>query len=113
MTILPVPIVPDAELRNTFVTQDFVLLYKHSPTCGLCDIAIAEVSAFAQSNPDVPVWMVDVIHQRPLSQRLEAMLGVQHESPQIIMVRRGDAVWNGSHRRVTRTRLEEAIAALP
>lgn len=113
MTLRPIPVVPEEQLQDEFATQEFVLLYKHSPLCGLCDIAIAEVNAFVEANPDVPVWMVDVISQRPLSQRLEAMLGVRHESPQVIMVRRGEPVWNGSHRRVTRTRLEEAIAALP
>ena len=113
MSLLPIPVVPEEQLQDEFATQEFVLLYKHSPLCGLCDIAIAEVNAFVEANPDVPVWMVDVISQRPLSQRLEVMLGVRHESPQVIMVRRGEPVWNGSHRRVTRTRLEAAIAALP
>ncbi len=89
------------------------MLYKHSPLCGLCDIAIAEVQQFVAANPDVPVWMVDVIAQRPMSQGIAALLNVEHESPQVIMVRRGAAVWHGSHRRVTKVRLEEAIAALP
>ena len=113
MTLLPIPLVPEEQLQDEFATQEFVLLYKHSPLCGLCDIAIAEINAFVEANPDVPVGLVDVISQRPLSQRLETMLGVRHESPQVIMVRRGAPVWNGSHRRVTRTRLEAAIAALP
>ena len=113
MTLLPIPVVPEEQLQDEFATQELVLLYKHSPLCGLCDIAIAEVNAFVEANPDVPVWIIDVISQRPLSQRLEAMLGVRHESPQVIMVRRGEPVWNGSHRRVTRTHLEAAIAALP
>ncbi len=113
MTIRRLPLVPAAQLRDEFATQELVVLYKHSPTCGLCDIAIAEVEAFVAANPTVPVWMVDVISQRPMSQGLEAMLGVPHESPQVIMVRHGEPVWNGSHRRVTRVRLEEAMAALP
>ena len=111
MPIRQLPLVPDKQLHDEFATQEFVVLYKHSPLCGLCDIAIAEVNAFVDANPDVPVWMVDVISQRPMSQRLAAMLDVEHESPQVIMVRRGESVWNGSHRRVTRTRLEEAMAA--
>jgi len=111
MTIRQLPLFPDEQLREEFATQELVVLYKHSPLCGLCDIAIAEVNAFVDANPGVPVWMVDVISQRPMSQRLATMLHVEHESPQVIMVRRGEPVWNGSHRRVTRTRLEEAVAA--
>ncbi len=111
MPIRQLPLVPVEQLHDEFATQEFVVLYKHSPLCGLCDIAIAEVNAFVDANPDVPVWMVDVISQRPMSQRLAEMLDVEHESPQVIIVRHGESVWNGSHRRVTRARLEEAVAA--
>lgn len=113
MPIRQLPLVPDAQLREEFAAQELVVLYKHSPLCGLCDIAIAELNAFVDANPELPVWMVDVISQRAMSQRLAAMFDVEHESPQVILVRHGEAVWNGSHRRVTRTRLEEALAALP
>ena len=112
MPLLPFPVAADVPLDETVSAPELVVLYKHSPTCGLCDIAIAEVRAFVDANPDVPVWLVDVLSQRPLSQRLESLLGVQHESPQAFVLRRGEPVWNGSHRRVTKARLEEAIAAL-
>jgi bacillithiol system protein YtxJ len=113
MAIRQLSTLPDQQLQDEFAAQDVVVLYKHSPTCGLCDIAMDEVNAFVASNPDVPVWMVDVLAQRPLSQRLEAMLGVEHESPQVIVVQRGAPVWNASHRRVTRARMQDAMTALP
>ncbi len=110
MAIRPFPQLSDAELRQEFATQERVVVYKHSSLCELCDTAIAEVEAFSDANPDAPVWMVDVIGQRPLSQRIEAMLGIRHESPQVIVLQRGEPVWNASHRRVTRSRLEAALA---
>ncbi len=113
MSIRQLPPIPAAQLQQEFSTEEFVLLYKHSPLCGLCDIAIAEVEQFVAAHPDVPVWMVDVISQRPTSRGIAELLQVEHESPQVIMVRNGIAVWHGSHRRVTKVRLEEAIAALP
>jgi bacillithiol system protein YtxJ len=111
MPIRPLPQQSDAQLREALDAQALVVVYKHSPTCGLCDIAIAEVEAFVAASPDTPVWMVDVLSQRPLSQGLEAMTGIQHESPQILVFRHGQPVWNGSHRRVTRARIEEALAS--
>jgi bacillithiol system protein YtxJ len=113
MPIERFPIAPGARVDETLASPELLVLYKHSPTCGLCDIAIAEVEAFAGANPDVPIWMIDVLSQRPLSRELESMLGVEHESPQVIILRNGTPVWNGSHRRVTKAKLEEAISALP
>ncbi len=113
MPIRPLAQQSDEQLRAALDAQDVVVIYKHSPTCGLCDIAIAEVEAFVAVSPETPVWMVDVLSQRPLSQRIEAMTGVRHESPQILLFRRGEQIWNGSHRRVTRAKIEEALSAAP
>jgi len=100
------------QLKEQLAAEQLVVLYKHSPTCGLCDIALVEINAFADANPDVPVWQVDVLSQRPISQQIEAMFGILHESPQAIVVRHGEPVWSGSHRRVTKVRLDEAVAAI-
>lgn len=113
MPIAPFPIEAGARVDDTIASPDLLVLYKHSPTCGLCDIAIAEVETFTAANPSVPIWMIDVLSQRPLSRELESTLGIEHESPQVIILRHGRPVWNGSHRRVTKARLEEAISALP
>jgi len=113
MPIAPFPIQPNARLEATIAEPELVVLYKHSPTCGLCDIAIAELQEFTAANPEMPIWMVDVLSQRPLSRELESVLAIQHESPQVIVLRHGEPVWNGSHRRVTKAKLEEALAALP
>jgi bacillithiol system protein YtxJ len=87
------------------------VLYKHSPTCGLSDIAMDEVTAFLQAHPDVPVHLVDVLSQRAVSNAVESALGIRHESPQAFVFREGVVRWHGSHRRVTRAALAEAVAA--
>jgi len=96
--------------ETRFAAQPVVVLYKHSPTCGLSDMAFDEVRAFADAHPDVPVYLVDVFALRPLSNAVEDALGIRHESPQAIVFRDGAVVWNGSHRRVNRTALAEAVA---
>jgi bacillithiol system protein YtxJ len=86
------------------------LLYKHSPTCGLSSMALDEISAFSGSHPDIPIYLVDVLAQRPLSNEIEAVLGIRHESPQAFVFREGAVVWHGSHRRVQRGTLSEQVA---
>ncbi len=86
-----------------------VVLYKHSPTCGLSEIALEEVRRFVATHPDVPVHLVDVLGNRAASNHLEATLGIRHESPQAIVFSAGRPVWHGSHRRVTAAKLGEAL----
>jgi bacillithiol system protein YtxJ len=64
------------------------------------------VQAFAEQHPDVPVYLVDVTRHRVLAREIASRLGIQHQSPQAILLQRGTAVWHESHFAVT----AEAIA---
>jgi len=85
------------------------VLYKHSPTCGLSSMALDEIAAFSVQHPDVPIYLVDVLAQRPLSNEIEATLGIRHESPQAFVFQDGAVAWHGSHRRVQRGTLAEQV----
>ena len=93
------------------LTAPQVVIYKHSKRCGISSAAVLEVRHFAETHADVPVYMVDVVAQRPLSRTIADRLGVRHASPQAILVRNGEPVWNTSHFRVTARAIEKAVAS--
>ena len=77
------------------------LLYKHSTTCPISAMTMHELSQVEQRAPDLPIYLLDVHNQRRLAREIAQSLDVRHESPQVILVRDGDAVWNASHFRIT------------
>jgi bacillithiol system protein YtxJ len=89
------PIVTDADLDH-LLAAPLAVLYKHSPICPTSDVAYEEMLAFHRRRA-VPVYMVDVIHHRPLSRALAERIGVRHASPQAIILRDGVAAWHRSH----------------
>jgi len=89
------PIVTDADL-DSLLAAPLAVLYKHSPICPTSDVAYEELLAFRRRRA-VPVYMVDVIHHRPLSRELAERIGVRHASPQAIILRGGVAAWHRSH----------------
>lgn len=91
------------------LAEPTAILYKHSPTCTVSMTAHGEIDRFVAAHDDVPIYLVDVLAQRSLSQQLEADLGILHESPQAILLRQGEPVWNDSHFRVTQANLEAAL----
>lgn len=95
---------------NVLATAPLLVIYKHSPTCGVSTTARTEIAALGHAIPDVPIYQVDVIHQRGLSAAIAADLGVGHESPQVILVCDGKAVWNTSHFRIKAASLVTEIA---
>lgn len=109
MSISPLQHSDDAPWHEHFASLPLAVLYKHSPTCGLSSIAMEEVKVFSQDRSDVPVFMVDVLLQRSLSNEIETRLRIRHESPQAIIFKHGAAVWHGSHRQVTLRRLSAEL----
>jgi bacillithiol system protein YtxJ len=96
---------------ETLPEGDLVLLYKHSPRCGVSLVAAEEVEALAEQQPELPVYRLDVVRQRILSQDLARILQVAHASPQVILLRGAHPVWNTSHQRIRTANLAEHIEA--
>ena len=70
-----------------------------------------EVDGFLKQKPDnVDFEMIDVIADRDRSEEIAEQLGIEHESPQIILTDNdGNVLWNASHRRVNKQSITEAI----
>lgn len=101
--------VQEEEDLEAVLEEPLAVLYKHSPLCGQSALAAREVEKFMGAHPDVPVYEVDVVRNRPLSRAVERRLSIRHESPQALVLREGVVAWHGSHRSVTADRLERAI----
>jgi bacillithiol system protein YtxJ len=82
-------------------TQDLAVLFKHSSTCGVSWAAESQVKKFIAGNPDIPVYTISVRQDRELSRRIADETRIRHESPQVIVLRRGVPVANASHQDVT------------
>lgn len=85
------------------------VIYKHSPVCGLSSIAAGEVAAFRENNPDTPIYLVDVIRNRAVARAVERRAGVRHESPQVLVLREGEVVWDASHRAVQAEAIDRQV----
>jgi len=85
------------------------VIYKHSNRCALCFRTLKEVQEFAQRHPDVPVFMIDVVKHRSVSNLVAEEYGVVHQSPQALVIREGVSVWHASHLSITAGELEDAI----
>ncbi|HYF50201.1 MAG TPA: bacillithiol system redox-active protein YtxJ [Planctomycetota bacterium] len=91
-----------------------LLVFKLSPICPTSHAAEAEFRRFAESLPDskdLKLVSVDVIGQRPISQRIARDTGVRHESPQALLISRRNVRWHASHGGITEDSLTAALAS--
>jgi bacillithiol system protein YtxJ len=102
----------DTDLQS-LLREDLLVVFKHSTACPVSWAAHAQVNRFRLKNPDVPVQMLLVIQDRPVSQKLATITGIRHESPQIIFVRNGGVAADLSHGEITEARLTELVGKTP
>lgn len=86
-----------AQQADEIMQQDLAVIFKHSTRCPISARAHEEMRRYLSMRGQTPVYLVDVIKSREVSQHIERTTGVQHESPQLIIVRKGKAHWHASH----------------
>src|ERR1700761_8902299 len=78
-------------------THDLCILFKHSPTCMISRVAYSEVARFRKDEPEMPFVLVSVKRRRDVSLYIADKTGVHHESPQILVLKKGQVVAHTSH----------------
>ncbi|MBB6671120.1 bacillithiol system redox-active protein YtxJ [Cohnella nanjingensis] len=90
-----------------------LLLFKHSTQCPISAGAHEELQHYMADATAAPMdfAIVHVIEERPVSNAIAETLGVQHKSPQAILVQDGKPQWDESHWRITYDFLSEKLGA--
>ena len=106
------PFTLDDEQKLTEVVvqshREPVVIYKHSATCGLSFRARREIEKLTETT-DPPVYEVVVQRARSLSNQIAQRWHIRHQSPQVIVLHRGEPIFNASHRSVTAQSIRSAI----
>lgn len=85
--------------------QKPVVIFKHSLTCPISSSAFRQMKDY-----EGEIVLVEVQRSRELSNEIENRLGVRHESPQVIVLRNGQVVWDASHFKVTADAVADAVS---
>lgn len=85
-----------------------VMLLKHSIACPVSARGQREFVLFGEEDEDFPLYAVVVQYAREASAYVAEALGLRHETPQVILVKDGEAIYDASHLAITREALREA-----
>lgn len=90
-----------------------ILLFKHSSRCGTSAMASEEVHDLLAGAPlAADVYVIHIQAHRDVSDAVTRLLGVRHESPQVLLVQDGTVRWNASHFRVTADGIRRVVESL-
>ena len=97
----------DVESLDRFLAQSNetpAILFKHSNSCGISARAHKQMAEV-----ECPVGIVTVQNARAVSLEIERRFGLSHETPQVLIVRGADLLWNASHYNVSASAVTEAF----
>jgi bacillithiol system protein YtxJ len=86
---------------NTIIEESAetpVILFKHSTRCSVSRMALRNFeSEYSIEEGSAKPYFLDLIAHRDVSNEIASRFGVTHQSPQVIVVKNGKAVYNTSH----------------
>jgi bacillithiol system protein YtxJ len=74
-----------------------VAIFKHSTRCSVSRMALKQFENEFNSSDKVTPYFLDLIAHRDISNEIANRFGVTHQSPQLILIKEGKAVYNVSH----------------
>jgi bacillithiol system protein YtxJ len=73
-----------------------VVIFKHSTRCSISSMAKNRLER-EQAPDTVLFYYLDLIKYRPVSNQVAEDFAVHHESPQVLLIRNGECVYEESH----------------
>jgi bacillithiol system protein YtxJ len=76
----------------------YSLIFKHSTRCSISMMAKRRFELDWENLPaDMPLYFLDLIKHRDLSNKVAQDFSVYHESPQLLLIKDGECVLDQSH----------------
>lgn len=82
-----------------------ILIYKHSTRCFISSMAMRQLDGWDMQR--IPMYYLDLIRHRDVSNAIADRYQVQHQSPQLLWVVGGKCVANASHSDVSTDQINE------
>ncbi|MFM9004519.1 MAG: bacillithiol system redox-active protein YtxJ [Flavobacteriales bacterium] len=84
------------------------VIFKHSTRCIISKMVLAQFEEGLDSIPShVNLLFLDLLNHRDISNAIASQLSIHHESPQVVIVKNGMAVFHESHHSIDATTIAE------
>lgn len=89
----------DAAIEKS--SQGKVLIFKHSTRCFISKTVLRSFEKQMQeSDKNFGYYFLDLLAYRAISNEIESRFDIVHQSPQLIVLENGKAIYNASHQNI-------------
>lgn len=94
-------------VQDSFQTPQ--LIFKHSTRCSLSAMALNRMEREGM-HPTLTYHLLDLIAFRSLSQTVAQKFSVYHESPQVLLLKNGECIYDESHLAIDPSEIREQLS---
>ena len=84
-----------------------VIVFKHSTRCSISRMALRQFEQNFDLQHKFTPYYLDLLENREISNEISSRFKVVHQSPQLIVIKEGKAIYNASHENIEAKQLEE------
>ena len=86
-----------------------VLIFKHSTRCSISRFAIKQFENEFDLQDKIAPYYLDLLNHRDISNEIALHFKVQHQSPQILLLKNRAVVYDTSHENIDATELKKYL----
>jgi bacillithiol system protein YtxJ len=95
------------EIKNL---PGYSIIFKHSTRCSISMMAKRRFELDWDSLPEeIPLYFLDLIQYREISNQIAQLFNVYHESPQLLLIKDGECILDQSHGGIS---VDEALTVI-
>ncbi len=92
--------------------ENAVILFKHSTRCSISSMAKSRFeSNWNTELSKVSIYYLDLIAHRNISNEIAELTGIEHQSPQAIVLKNKEVIYDASHSEISAKAIENLISA--
>lgn len=84
-----------------------IAIFKHSTRCHISRMVLRQFENEFDSQENVAPYFLDLLENRSISNEIASRFNVTHQSPQLIVIKEGKAVYDTSHDRIDADKLKQ------
>jgi bacillithiol system protein YtxJ len=84
-----------AQLDELMATTDLFAVFKHSTRCPVSTMAKNRIEKEWQH--EFPIYYLDLLQHRDVSNYIAAKTNIEHQSPQLIVLKNNKVIYDASH----------------
>lgn len=105
-----IPLESAEQLQSIKEQPGYSIIFKHSTRCSISMMARRRFEMDWDKMPDtIPLYFLDLIKYRSLSNQIAEDFHVHHESPQLLLIKEGECILDQSHGGIS---VEEALTVV-